>query len=498
MTKKHAYITTAIPYVNGKPHIGHAMDYLLADVWARYQRQLGKVVRFQTGVDEHGNKIAAKAAELGMTPQQYTDSVYGSFLDFIQRLEVDSTDFIRTTDIKHKAAVQYIWQQLEKAGLIYKGSYEGWYCQGCEAFITDKEAADNNGICPDHQTPYQRLSEENYYFKASAFTLDITKAIESGKMKIVPNFRKKEFLELIKDGLADVSVSRPAKSLSWGVPVPSDPNQVMYVWLDALSNYITVLGYPSDPLWKDFWPADVQVVGKDILRFHAGIWPAMLLALGLPLPKTLLVHGHITSGGAKMSKSIGNVVDPIEILDNFGPEALRYFFLRHIPTQDDGDFSWDRFEASYNGELGNDLGNLVQRVAAMANRYQAGVLGDLPPSRHDMGPYRAAIESLEFNRALDEVWVIVRALNQYIDRVKPWEVAKKRQSDVEAETHLAEILAHAAGTLLQVADLLLPFLPTTARSIKNIFASGVVPADVQPLFPKIYLHTSDPRAPKQP
>ncbi len=498
MTKKHAYITTAIPYVNGKPHIGHAMDYLLADVWARYQRQLGKVVRFQTGVDEHGNKIAAKAAELGMTPQQYTDSVYGSFLDFIQRLEVDSTDFIRTTDIKHKAAVQYIWQQLEKAGLIYKGSYEGWYCQGCEAFITDKEAADNNGICPDHQTPYQRLSEENYYFKASAFTLDITKAIESGKMKIVPNFRKKEFLELIKDGLADVSVSRPAKSLSWGVPVPSDPNQVMYVWLDALSNYITVLGYPSDPLWKDFWPADVQVVGKDILRFHAGIWPAMLLALGLPLPKTLLVHGHITSGGAKMSKSIGNVVDPIEILDNFGPEALRYFFLRHIPTQDDGDFSWDRFEASYNGELGNDLGNLVQRVAAMANRYQAGVLGDLPPSRHDMGPYRAAIESLEFNRALDEVWVIVRALNQYIDRVKPWEVAKRRESDVEAETHLAEILAHAAGTLLQVADLLLPFLPTTARSIKNIFASGVVPADVQPLFPKIYLHTSDPRAPKQP
>ena len=498
MTKKHAYITTAIPYVNGKPHIGHAMDYLLADVWARYQRQLGKVVRFQTGVDEHGNKIAAKAAELGMTPQQYTDSVYGSFLDFIQLLEVDSTDFIRTTDIKHKAAVQYIWQQLEKAGLIYKGSYEGWYCQGCEAFITDKEAADNNGICPDHQTPYQRLSEENYYFKASAFTLDITKAIESGKMKIVPNFRKKEFLELIKDGLADVSVSRPAKSLSWGVPVPSDPSQVMYVWLDALSNYITVLGYPSDPLWKDFWPADVQVVGKDILRFHAGIWPAMLLALGLPLPKTLLVHGHITSGGAKMSKSIGNVVDPIEILDNFGPEALRYFFLRHIPTQDDGDFSWDRFEASYNGELGNDLGNLVQRVAAMATRYQAGVLGDLPPSRHDMGPYRAAIESLEFNRALDEVWVIVRSLNQYIDRVKPWEVAKRRESDVEAETHLAEILAHAAGTLLQVADLLLPFLPTTARSIKNIFASGVVPADVQPLFPKIYLHTSDPRAPKQP
>ena len=496
MTKKHAYITTAIPYVNGKPHIGHAIDYLLADVWARYQRQQGRVVRFQAGVDEHGNKIAAKAAEQNITPQAYVDGQYGNFLDFIQRLEVDNTDLIRTTDIKHKAAVQYIWQQLEAAGLIYKGSYEGWYCQGCEAFITDKEAAENNGTCPDHKTPYQRLSEDNYYFKTSSFTAEITKAIETGKMKIIPEFRKKEFLELIKDGLVDVSVSRPAKSLSWGVPVPGDPSQVMYVWLDALSNYLTVLGYPSDPLWQEFWPADVQVVGKDILRFHAGIWPAMLMALNLPLPKVLLVHGHITSGGSKMSKSIGNVVDPVEILDNFGPEALRYFFLRHIPTQDDGDFSWERFEASYNGELGNDLGNLIQRVAAMATRYQAGVLGDLPPSRHDMGPYRAAIEAFEFNRALDEIWVIVRSLNQYIDRVKPWEVAKNRQTDTEAEAHLAEILATSAGTLLQVADLLLPFLPSTARAIQTIFSSGVVPADTQPLFPKIYLHTEDPRTVK--
>ena len=316
-------------------------------------------------------------------------------------------------------------------------------------------------------------------------------------MKIIPEFRKKEFLELIKDGLADVSVSRPAKSLSWGVPVPSDPSQVMYVWLDALSNYITVLGYPNDPLWKEFWPADVQVVGKDILRFHAGIWPAMLMALDLPLPKALLVHGHITSGGAKMSKSVGNVVDPVEILDHFGPEAFRYFFLRHVPTLDDGDFTWERFEAAYNGELGNDLGNLVQRVAAMTMRYQAGVLSDIPPNRHDMGPYRAALETFEFNRALDEVWGIVRALNQYLDRVKPWEVAKNRQTDVEAEAHLAEILSHAAGTLLQVAELLVPFLPSTARAIQTIFASGVIPADVQPLFPKIYLHTEDPRTTKQ-
>ncbi len=498
MTKKHAYITTAIPYVNGTPHVGHAMDYLIADVWARYQRQLGRVVRFQTGVDEHGNKIAAKAAENHMTPQAYVDSTYTNFQKLIHALGADTTDFIRTTDPKHQAAVQYIWQRLDQAGLLYKDTYEGWYCQGCEAFVTDKEATANNGICPDHNAPYQRLSEENYYFKASAFTAQITQAIETGKMKIVPEFRKKEFLELIKDGLADVSVSRPAKSLSWGVPVPGDPTQVMYVWLDALSNYITVLGYPNDPTWQDFWPADVQVVGKDILRFHAGIWPAMLLALDLPLPKVLLVHGHVTSGGQKMAKSLGNGIDPFDVLDNYGTEAFRYYLLRYIPTQDDGDFTWERFESAYNGELGNDLGNLVQRVAKMIVSYQAGVVGELAPGKHDMGPYRDAMERYDFSQALDEVWVIVRSINQYLDRVKPWEVAKQRATDTEAESHLAEILSSAASALVQIADLLTPFLPTTARNIKDAFSSGVVPSDLAPLFPKIYLHTPDPRAAKQP
>ena len=498
MTKKHAYITTAIPYVNGTPHIGHALGYLLADVWTRYQQKLGKTVRFQTGADEHGNKIASKAAELGMTPQDYVDSTYGNFQLMIQALNVETTDFIRTTDIKHKAAVQYIWLQLEKAGLIYKNTYEGWYCQGCEAFVTDKEAGENNGICPDHQTPYQRLSEENYYFKASQFTTQITAALDSGKMKIIPEFRKKEFLELIKDGLQDVSISRPAKSLSWGVPVPNDPTQVMYVWLDALSNYLTVIGYPDDPSWREYWPADVQVVGKDILRFHAGIWPAMLLALDVPLPKVLLVHGHVTSGGVKMSKSLGNGVAPMDIINNYGSEAFRYYFLRYIPTQDDGDFTWERFEAAYNGELGNDLGNLVQRIVAMIKRYQAGVVGDLPSDQHDMGPYRASMEAFEFNKALDDTWGIIRSLNQYIDRVKPWEVAKNRQTDTEAEAHLAEILSYAAGALLQISELLAPFMPETSKAIKETFSSGVVPDNFQPLFPKIYLHTPDPRTKKAP
>ncbi|MGB4768152.1 MAG: class I tRNA ligase family protein [Candidatus Saccharimonas sp.] len=496
MTKK-LYITTAIPYANAKPHIGNALDYLIADIWARYQRQNDNEVRFQVGTDEHGNKIAAKAGEAGLEPQAYVDGMYGNFESLMRAVGADFTDFIRTTDGHHKGAVQYIWQQLEQAGLIYKGSYEGWYCTGCENFVSDKEAAENNGICPDHQKPYERLSEENYYFKASQFNEQIHQAIESDKLRIVPEFRKKEFLELIKDGVKDVSVSRPRKNLSWGVSVPGDETQVMYVWLDALSNYITVLGYPDRPEWQEFWPANVQVIGKDILRFHAGIWPAMLLGLGLPLPKALLVHGHVNVGGTKMSKSVGNVVDPMEIIQQYGVDAFRYYFSRHIPTQEDGDFTWEKFENAYNNELGNDLGNLVQRVAAMITRYQAGVIGEAPQTEHDMGPYRDAMNAYEFNRALDEVWVTIRALNQYLETVKPWQIAKTRETDTEAAEHLEEVLAHASGTLLQIADLLLPFMPTTAKAIHTTFETGVVPASFTPLFPKVYLHTVDPRAPKE-
>ncbi|QQS22067.1 methionine--tRNA ligase [Candidatus Saccharibacteria bacterium] len=490
---KKLYICTAIPYVNGVPHIGHALDYTLADIWTRYQKQNGHEVRYQVGTDEHGNKIAAKAKEAGLEPQVYVDSMYGNFQQLISALGVEYTDFIRTTDGHHKGAVQYVWQQLVKAGLIYKGSYEGWYCQGCENFVTDKEATENNGTCPDHQSPYQRLSEDNYYFKASQFSEQIREAIEKDRMKIVPEFRKREFLELIKDGIKDVSVSRPRKNLAWGVSVPGDESQVMYVWLDALSNYITVLGYPDNESWRDYWPADVQVVGKDILRFHAGIWPAMLMGLDLPLPKVLLVHGHVNVGGTKMSKSLGNGVEPNDVIKNYGTDAFRYYFSRHVPTQDDGDFTWEKFETAYNSELGNDLGNLVQRVAAMLMRYQAGVIGDAPQAEHDMGPYREAMRAFEFNRALDEVWGTVRSLNQYLEHVKPWEIAKNRDKDTEANEHLAEVLAYAASTLIQIADLLTPFMPSTAATIHHMFDTGVVPSDMQPLFPKIYLHTVDPR-----
>jgi methionyl-tRNA synthetase len=462
------------------------MDYTLADIWARYQRQQGNQVRFQVGTDEHGNKIAAKAAERGLQPKEYTDEMYVTFENFIKRLGVEYTDFIRTTDIHHEAAVQYIWQKLMP--YIYKGSYEGWYCVGCESFVTDKEATDNNGICPDHNQPYQRLSEDNYYFKLSEFGPRIKEAIEKHRLEIVPEFRKNEIVSLLESGLNDVSISRPKKNLGWGIPVPGDPEQVMYVWIDALSNYITVLGYPDNADWENYWPADVQVIGKDILRFHAAIWPAMLLALELPLPKKLLVHGFVNVSGAKMSKSVGNVIDPMQIIDDYGVDAFRYFFSRHIPTLDDGDFTWEKFEGAYNGELANDLGNLVSRVAKMVTNYQSGVVGDELQAEHDTGPYRQAMDALQFNKALDELWVMVRSLNQYLENVKPWEIAKQLGKDEDAEKHIGEILAHSVGTLNQIAHMISPFMPTTAETILATFKDGVVREQPAVMFPKKVLH----------
>ena len=494
--KKKLYITTAIPYANGAPHIGNALDYLIADIWARHQRQKGNEVRFQAGTDEHGNKIAQKAQENGLSPQEYVDQTVQNFKTLMDKMNTSYTDFVRTTDGHHIGASQYIWTQLQP--YIYKGSYEGWYCQGCEAFYTEKEVAEQGGICRDHKTPFERLSEENYYLRISEFTEKIIEAIQSDKMKIVPEFRKKEFLKFLENGLEDVSISRPKKNLSWGVPVPSEPSQVMYVWIDALANYLSVIGYPDrHDEWVEFWPANVQVIGKDILRFHAGIWPAMLLGLGLPLPKQLLVHGHISSGGMKMSKSVGNVVDPNEIIDNYGLDAFRYYFSRHIPTLDDGDFTWEKFEKAYNNELGNDLGNLVSRVANMIKRYQSGVIGDIPGDEFDLHNYENHMKNLEFNKAMDEVWVLVRAHNQYIENVKPWEIAKLAKESKDEENHLAEVLAHSAGGILQIAKMLEPFMPETAEKINTIFASGVIrDEEIGILFPKIYLKTEDPRAAK--
>lgn len=467
------YLTTAIPYVNGAPHIGHALDYLLADTYARYQREKGNEVRFQAGTDEHGNKIYKKAAELGLDTQQYVDENTKKFQEFIKKLGVEYTDYIRTTSDEHKKRCQEIWQRLESH--IYKNSYKGWYCEGCERFITDKEYQENHGTCPDHNKPYERLKEENYYFRIADFKDQIRKAIESKELEILPDFRAKEMLKLLEDS-PDVSISRPKEQLTWGVPVPGDDSQVMYVWIDALANYITVLGYPDQDI-SEWWPAAAQFVGKDILRFHSIIWPAMLLALDLPLPKRLVSHGFVLSNGQKMSKSIGNVVDPIEVLDSRGLPAFRYYFLRHADTFADADFTWDKYNSAYENELANDLGNLVQRLANLCKKQDLAGL-NFAPTRD--AEYDKIMDEFYFSHAFDYVWSKIQDLNKEIDEKKPWELNKFP----ERHDKLVAILTDLATKLLQAAYLLEPFLPETAAAIKNIFTAEKILPPATPLFPK--------------
>lgn len=476
--KKAFYVTTSIPYVNGEPHIGFGMEIIQADCLARYAREQDHDVLFSTGTDEHGTKVAEKAAEEGKTPEAFAEEKSNTFRELCKALNISNDRFIRTTDKGHEQRSQIIWQSLKK-GDIYKSKYTGWYDVRQEEFVTEAQA-DPERMKPDHPQAYRKLEEENYFFKLSAYTEQIKDAIKSGKLEITPQKRRNEILGLIEKGLDDISVSRPKEKIDWGVPVPGDDSQVMYVWFEALMNYITVLGYPEHEDFKRFWPASVQVIGKDILRFHAAIWPAMLLSLGEALPKKLYVHGFVNVDGQKMSKSLGNVIAPKEIIQKYGADAFRYYFLRHISSIDDGDFSWERLESVYNGELANGLGNAVARVASMITRYQAGVIGDVPESKHDRREYDAAMEKCQFDIALSEAWEQVRGLNQFIDETKPWEIAKENDAE-----HLQDVLAQAVSDLLQIAQLLKPFMPSTAEKIEHIFFKGVVRPPKENLFPKM-------------
>lgn len=509
------YLTTAIPYANAAPHIGTAMDYLYGDILLRYQLLRGNDAKLSIGTDEHGTKVQQKAVDNNVTPQEFVDNLQPEFQKMRRALDLNfgvpidqigqplsSQDFdgqniisVRTSDPEHVRRVQEIWRRLDQTGVIYKSSYEGWYCAGCEAFVTETEAHDNNYICPDHQKPYEKLSEENYYLATSKFTDQIREFVKNA---VVPEFRGKELMGLLKDGAKDVSISRPADKLSWGVPVPGDELQVMYVWVDALSNYLTALGYPDENWHNNFWPAKVQIVGKDILRFHAIIWPAMLLALDLPLPEKLMVHGFINVDGAKMSKSLGNVVSPLEIIDNYGVDAFRYYFTSHVTTFDDGDFTWEKFEAAYNGELANDLGNLVSRVAAMIRKYFDGSLTfvDETNELRDqaetlLGNYRVAMDGLDLNAAMGAIMEYVHELNQYIERSAPWKVAKL-DDEAERQRRLVEIFSTLVGGLLLVAKYLSPFLPETAETIHGVYGHDELPDTVPIMFPKKYLHSDEP------
>ena len=511
------YLTTAIPYANAAPHIGTAMDYLYGDILLRYHRLKGQDAKLSIGTDEHGSKVEQKAKANNLTPQAFVDNLQADFqkmraaLDLHFGVDVSRVGQplakqdlveqniigVRTTDPDHIRRVQAIWQRLDQAGVIYKSTYQGWYCSGCEAFVTDSEAKEHDYICPDHNQKYEKLSEENYYLAVSKFTEPIKQFITSS---VVPEFRGKELLELVKDGAKDVSISRPIDKLTWGIPVPGDESQVMYVWIDALANYITALGYPDENWQQDYWPAEVEIVGKDILRFHAIIWPAILLALGLELPQKIMVHGFINVEGKKMSKTIGNVVSPLDIIDQYGVDAFRYYFIKHVPTFEDGDFTWQKFEAAYNGELANDLGNLVSRTSAMIKKYFQGSLlfNDSDNNQksleiHDAietmhGRYTVAMDSLDLNMAMAAVMDFVRYLNKYIEQNAPWQVAKLDDAD-ERDKRLAEIFSNLVTGLTITSQYLAPFLPSTADSIHKLFIGHELPAEVGVLFPKKYQHT---------
>jgi methionyl-tRNA synthetase len=476
------YVTTPIFYVNGAPHIGHAYTMIAADVLARFKRLDGFDVYFLTGTDEHGQKVEKAAADAGMPPQEFTDQISASFADVARRMNISNDGFIRTTEARHKAASAALWQKLLAAGHIYLGGYEGWYAVRDEAFYDESELTTNAAgqkVAPSG-APVEFVTEPSYFFRMSAFQEKLVAHIEANPEFIGPLARRNEVLGFLKSPLRDLSISRT--SFSWGIKVPGDDAHVMYVWLDALTNYITAVGYPDETaaLWK-YWPADLHLVGKDILRFHAVIWPAMLMGAGLPLPKRVFAHGWFTVEGEKMSKSVGNVIDPRDLAETFGVDALRFFLMREITFGSDGDYSRSSLIRRLNGELANDLGNLAQRTlsfiaknagaavpkrgeATEADAALAGFIADLP------GQVRAFIDRQAFNDALEAIWHAIRAGNAYIDQQAPW--ALRKTDTVRMETVLARLI----DLLRVVSTLLQPFMPD---SMSRMLDQLGVPADAR-------------------
>ena len=464
------YITTSIPYVNAPPHIGHALEFVGADAIARWRRIQGDDVFFLTGTDEHGAKIARAAEAAGRDAQTFVDEQSQRFRDLITQLSIMPDDMIRTSDKeRHWPGAVEMWKRMAERGDIYKGMYKGLYCVGHEAFVTEKDL--KNGICEDHGKAPEYIEEENYFFKLSEYAGEVKRHIEEGYLEIVPRTRANEVLAFLREGVEDISFSRPAKDIPWGIPVPGDLSSTMYVWCDALSNYITALGYGrDDKLYKEFWPAQVHVIGKDILRFHAAIWPAMLLSAGLPLPKTLLVHGFITSGGKKMSKTLGNIIDPQELLEEYGTDAVRYFLARHITPFEDGDITRGSFKEIYNANLANGLGNLVARVMQLAETYlEQGVRPEVVGFPAE---YTEALDKFEVNRALDFVFSRIQALDQTITQTEPFKLVK---TDPE---YGKQIVFDLTQELYAIGRMLNPFLPQTCEKIKTAVLANKKPENL--------------------